>query len=151
MNVSKTYVFGGARASELMPVFADVETYPSFVPGYKCAEVVERDGPKYKTKSVMVLQLGFFTLEGELDSVTTLTYPSCIEVDSTGKRFIRSFSNVWRFRDVPGGCEVTFDMSLEFAGVPVMLRPMLATLADVQAESILRAFVERFGAQRQAA
>ena len=46
---------------------------------------------------------------------------------------------------------MTFDMSLEFAGVPVMLRPMLAALADAQAESILRAFVERFGAHRQAA
>ena len=59
MNVSKTYVFGGARASELMPVFADVGTYPNFVPAYKSAEVVERDGPKYKTKSVMALQLDF--------------------------------------------------------------------------------------------
>jgi ribosome-associated toxin RatA of RatAB toxin-antitoxin module len=99
----------------------------------------------------MTLQFGLFTLEEELESVTTLTFPSCIEVHSIGKRFIQSFSNVWRFRDVPGGCEVTFDMSLEFAGVPVMLRPMLAALADAQAESILRAFVDRFGAQRQAA
>ena len=151
MDVSKIHIFDGARAVDLMPVFADVETYPSFVPGYKSAKVVEKDGCTYKTKSVMALQFGIFTLEEELDSVTTLTYPSCIEVHSTGKRFIQSFSNVWRFRDVPGGCEVTFDMSLEFAGVPVMLRPMLAALADAQAESILRAFVERFGAHRQAA
>ncbi len=151
MHASKTHIFEGASASELMPIFADVEAYPSFVPGYKSAEVVERDGCKYKTKSVMALQLGFLTLEEELDSVTTLAYPSRIEVHSTGSRFIRSFCNVWRFRDLPGGCEVTFDMTLEIAAVPVIVQPMLAGLVEIQAETILRAFVARFGAQRRAA
>ena len=68
MDVSKIYIFDGARAVDLMPIFADVETYPSFVPGYKSAKVVERDGCTYKTKSVMALQFGIFTLEEELDS-----------------------------------------------------------------------------------
>jgi ribosome-associated toxin RatA of RatAB toxin-antitoxin module len=99
----------------------------------------------------MTLQLGFFTLEEELDSVTTLNFPSCIEVHSTGTKFIRSFSNVWRFRDVPGGCEVTFDMTLDIAAVPVIVQPILAGLVELQAERILQAFVARFGTQRQAA
>ena len=134
-----------------MPLFADVEAFPSFVPGYKSAEVVERKDNQYKTKSVMALQLGFFTLEEELDLVTTLTYPSCIEVHSIGTKFIRSFPNVWRFRDVPGGCEVTFDMTLDIAALPVVVQPILAGLVELQAERILHAFVARFGAQRQAA
>ena len=113
-----------------MPLFADVEAFPSFVPGYKSAEVVERKDDQYKTKSVMALQLGFFTLEEELDLVTTLTYPSCIEVHSIGTKFIRSFSNVWRFRDVPGGCEVTFDMTLDIAAVPAVVQPILAGLVE---------------------
>ena len=151
MHASNTHVFDGASASELMPLFADVEAFPSFVPGYKSAEVVEREGNQYKTKSVMTFQFGFFTLEEELDSVTTLNFPSCIEVHSTGTKFIRSFSNVWRFRDVPGGCEVTFDMTLDIAAVPVVVQPMLAGLVELQAERILQAFVARFGTQRQAA
>jgi coenzyme Q-binding protein COQ10 len=151
MHASKTHVFDGESARELMPLFADVEAFPSFVPGYKSAEVVERKGNQYKTKSVMTLQLGFFALEEELDSVTTLTFPSCIEVHSIGSKFIRSFSNVWRFRDVPGGCEVTFDMMLDIAAVPVIMQPMLTGLVELQAERILQAFVTRFGTQRQAA
>jgi coenzyme Q-binding protein COQ10 len=151
MHASKTHVFEDASARELMPLFADVEAFPSFVPGYKNAEVVEREENQYKTKSVMALQLGFLTLEEELDSVTTLTYPSCIEVHSIGTKFIRSFSNVWRFRDVPGGCEVTFDMTLDIAAVPVIMQPMLTGLVELQAERILQAFVARFGPQRQAA
>ena len=95
--------------------------------------------------------MGFFTLEEELDSVTTLTYPSCIELHSIGTKFIRSFPNVWRFRDVPGGCEVTFDMTLDIAALPVVVQPILAGLVELQAERILHAFVARFGAQRQAA
>jgi ribosome-associated toxin RatA of RatAB toxin-antitoxin module len=99
----------------------------------------------------MALQLGFLTLEEELDSVTTLAHPWRIEVHSTGRRFIRSFCNVWRFRDLPGGCEVTFDMTLEIAALPAVVQPMLAGLVEMQAETILRAFVARFGAQRRAA
>jgi coenzyme Q-binding protein COQ10 len=151
MHASKTHVFEGANARELMPLFADVEAFPSFVPNYKSAVVVERVGNQYKTKSVMALQLGFFALEEELDSVTTLTFPSCIEAHSTGTKFIRSFSNVWRFRDVPGGCEVTFDMTLDIAAVPAVVQPIFADLVELQAERILQAFVARFGAQRQAA
>ena len=99
MHASKTHVFEGASTRELMPLFADVEAFPSFVPGYKSVEVVEREGNQYKTKSVMAFQFGFFTLEEELNSVTTLTYPSCIEVHSIGTKFIRSFSNVWLIFD----------------------------------------------------
>jgi len=148
---SRTHVFEGASARVLMPLFADVETYPSFVPGFKSAAVVEREGCRYKTKSVMALQLGYFALEEELNSVTTLTYPSCINVHSTGSKFIRSFSNVWHFRDVPGGCEVTFDMTLDIAVMPIVVQPMLAGLVEMQAERIMQAFVARFGAQRRAA
>jgi ribosome-associated toxin RatA of RatAB toxin-antitoxin module len=134
-----------------MPLFADVEAFPSFVPSYKSAEVVEREGNQYKTKSVMALQLGFYALEEELDSVTTLTYPTCIEVHSIGTKFIRSFSNIWRFRDGPSGCEVTFDMTLDIATVSAVVQPMLAGLVELQAARILQAFVTRFGPQRRAA
>jgi ribosome-associated toxin RatA of RatAB toxin-antitoxin module len=151
MKTCKIHVFEGTNAAELVPIFADVETYPSFVPGYKSARVVSRDGCKYKTESVFALQLGIVTFQEELDSVTIVTYPQCIEVLSTGRRFIRSFGNTWRFRDLPGACEVTFEMTIEFAVVPVMVRPMIAKLADAQAEVILQAFITRIGALRHAA
>ena len=35
MNAIRSHLFKGARATELFPIFADVEAYPSFVPGLK--------------------------------------------------------------------------------------------------------------------
>ena len=50
MDAVMTHLFEGARAVELLPVFADVEAYPSFVPGFKSAKIVERGRDEYKTK-----------------------------------------------------------------------------------------------------
>jgi ribosome-associated toxin RatA of RatAB toxin-antitoxin module len=143
MDAVMTHLFEGARAAELLPVFADVEAYPSFVPGFKSAKIVERGRDEYKTKIVMSLELGPFTYEEELDSVTREDFPSSIEVCSTGSRFIRSFCNTWRFLDVPRGCDVAFEMTIEFGALPGLVRPMLARLAQMQAERILQAFVAR--------
>jgi hypothetical protein len=55
------------------PIFADVEAYPSFVPGLKSARIIEKDRNEYKTKMVMALELGF--LRRQLDSLTRKTHP----------------------------------------------------------------------------
>ena len=47
MDAVMTHLFEGARAVELLPVFADVEAYPSFVPGFKSAKIVERGRDEY--------------------------------------------------------------------------------------------------------
>jgi ribosome-associated toxin RatA of RatAB toxin-antitoxin module len=148
MNAIRSHLFEGARATDLFPIFADVEAYPSFVPGLKSAKIIEKDRNEYKTKMVMALELGFLTFEEELDSLTIKTHPVCIEVFSTGSRFIRSFRNSWRFRDVPSGCDVEFKMNLDLAMLPWIVRPMLALLAQTQAERILQAFVARVEALR---
>ena len=147
MDAIKSHLFEGARATELFPIFADVEAYPSFVPGLKSAKIIEKDRNEYKTKMVMALEFGFLTFEEELDSLTRKTHPVCIEVFSTGSRFIRSFRNSWHFRDVPSGCDVEFKMNLDLATLPIV-RPMLALLAQTQAEKILQAFVARVEALR---
>jgi ribosome-associated toxin RatA of RatAB toxin-antitoxin module len=149
MDAVMTHLFEGARAVELLPVFADVEAYPSFVPGFKSAKIVERGRDEYKTKIVMALDLGLFTYEEELDSVTREAFPFSIEVCSTGSRFIRSFRNIWRFLDGPTGCNVAFEMTIEFAALPGLVQPMLARLAQLQAERILQAFVARVEAGRR--
>jgi ribosome-associated toxin RatA of RatAB toxin-antitoxin module len=41
MNAIRSHLFKGARATELFPIFADVEAYPSFVPGLKSAKIIE--------------------------------------------------------------------------------------------------------------
>lgn len=142
MNATVTHLFEGASAAALLPIFADVEAYPGFVPGFKSAKVFERSAGEYKTKAVMALQIGPFAFEEELSTVTKVL-PSAIEVQSVGNRFIKWFGNVWCFRDVPGGCRVDFAMAIEFAMLPAMVRPMLAGLAQRQAEKIFQAFVER--------
>jgi ribosome-associated toxin RatA of RatAB toxin-antitoxin module len=148
MNAIRSHLFKGARATELFPIFADVEAYPSFVPGLKSAKIIENYRNEYKTKIVMAFDLGFFTFEEELDSLTRKTSPVWIEVFSTGSRFIRSFRNSWHFRDVPNGCDVEFKMNLDLATLPWIVRPMLAFLAETQAEKILQAFVARVEALR---
>jgi len=142
MNATVTHLFEGASAAMLLPIFADVESYPSFVPGFKSAKVYERGVGEYKTKAVMAVKVGPFTFEEEFSSVTKVL-PSAIEVQSTGNRFIKWFGNVWCFRDVPGGCQVDFAMAIEFAMMPAMARPMLSGLAQRQAETIFQAFVKR--------
>ena len=69
MHASKTHVFEGASTRELMPLFADVEAFPSFVPGYKSAEVVEREGNQYKTLNSDEVQ--------RPTSLNRLDIPSC--------------------------------------------------------------------------
>jgi ribosome-associated toxin RatA of RatAB toxin-antitoxin module len=147
MNAIRSHLFKGARATELFPIFADVEAYPRFVPSLKSAKIIEKNRNEYKTKMVMALEFGFLTFEEELDSLTRKTHPVCIEVFSTGSRFIRSFRNSWHFRDVPSGCDVEFKMNLDLATLPIV-RPMLALLAQTQAEKILQAFVARVEALR---
>jgi ribosome-associated toxin RatA of RatAB toxin-antitoxin module len=141
MNATVTHLFEGASTAMLLPIFADVEAYPSFVPGFKSAKVYERSEGEYKTQAVMALQIGPFAVEEELSAVTKV-FPAAIEVQSVGNRFIKGFNNVWYFRDVPGGCLVDFAMAIEFALLPAMV-PMLAGLAQRQAENIFQAFVKR--------
>lgn len=150
MDAVVTHLFIGACAAELLPVISDVEAYPSFVPGFKSAKIVARGQHEYKTKIVMALELGPFVYEEELDSITKENFPSAIEVYSTGSRFIRSFRNTWRLMDGPRGCDVSFEMEIEFGALPGLVRPMLARVAQVQAEKILRAFVARVEAGRRA-
>lgn len=142
MNATVTHLFEGASAAALLPLFADVEAYPRFVPGFKSAQVYERSDGGYKTKAVMALQIGPIAFEEELSSVTKVL-PASIEAQSVGNRFIKWFGNVWCFRDVPGGCRVDFAMAIEFAMLPAFVRPMLAGVAQRQAEKIFQAFVER--------
>lgn len=142
MNATVSHLFEGASAATLMPIFADVEAYPSFVPGFKSAKVFERRADGYKTEAVMAMQAGPFTVEEEVTADTKLL-PNAIEVQSVGNRFIKWFGNVWYFRDVPGGCMVDFAMAIEFAMLPAMARPLLVGLAQQQAEKILQAFVKR--------
>lgn len=148
MDAVVTHLFEGVCAAELLPVFADVESYPSFVPGFKSAKVLKRNGSEYNTKIVMVIEIGPFAYEEELESVTKEDFPSSIEVYSTGSRFIRAFRNKWRFSDGPRGCDVAFEMTLEFGALPGLVRPMLAGLAQMQAERILQAFVVRVESAR---
>lgn len=145
MNATLTHVFKGASVATLLPIFADVESYPSFVPGFKSAEVFDRTEGEYKTRAVMALQVGPFTFEENLGSVTKVL-PNAIEVQSFGTRFIKSFCNVWYFRDLPGGCIVDFAMAIEFAMLPPLAQSMLAGVAQRQAEKILQAFVARIDA-----
>jgi ribosome-associated toxin RatA of RatAB toxin-antitoxin module len=147
MKALLTHLFQGARATELLPIFADVEAYPSVVPGFKSAKVVRRNGSEYQTKAVMALEIGFLAFEEEIESITRQS-ASCIEVCSTGSRFIKSFRNTWHFRDMPAGCDVAFEMTIEFVALPGIVRSMLGSLAEMQAEEILRAFVARVEAQR---
>lgn len=142
MNATVSHLFEGASTAMLLPIFADVEAYPGFVPGFKSAKVVERGEGEYKTKAVMAEQIGPLAFEEELTAVTKIL-PNAIEVQSVGSRFIKWFGNVWHFRDVPGGCLVDFAMAIEFAMLPAMLRPLLAGLAQRQAETIFQAFVKR--------
>lgn len=148
MYATKMHLFEGASATELQPIFADVEAYPDFVPGFKSAKIFRKHEQEYRTKIKMALEVGFLTFEEDLVSITRETFPTHIDVRSRGSRFIRTFDNAWRFRDQARDCHVSFEMTLELMALPSVLLPMMTRLVQTQADKLLQAFVARVESKR---
>ncbi|KAA5606633.1 type II toxin-antitoxin system RatA family toxin [Roseospira marina] len=126
---------------------ADVEAYPSFLPLWKSARVLDRDPTGYRTRQL--LGIGPATLE--FISRTDLAFPDRITVTATGGP-VRRLYMLWAFEAMDGGrCRVGLDLAVEVHSK--MLQKLLQATYGEMAPRLITAFegraraVERGAAQ----
>jgi coenzyme Q-binding protein COQ10 len=125
------------RPEQLFDLAADVESYPSFVPGWLSAEILRRDGDIYYTDQVV----GFGPMRWRFASRTVLRRPTEIAVTAIDGPF-RRFELAWRFRPLAqGSCEVT--MTGEFELSTALLHGAFSRLIAGSLDAALAAFEDR--------
>jgi len=88
---------------------ADVEAYPSFLPLWKTARIIDRTADGYRTRQS--LGIGPATLD--FTSTTAVTPPDRIVVTARDGP-MRDLRMVWTFEEVgPGQCRVSLDLVVE--------------------------------------
>lgn len=85
----------------IFDLVADVERYPEFLPLWKCARIIGRDGNTYDTEQMV----GFGPVRERFRTKTVLVRPTLIEVTSTDRLF-RNFFIRWDLDSAAEGCRV---------------------------------------------
>lgn len=101
-------------AQQMFDLVADVANYPKFLPWTAAARV--RSVTDEGDKSVMLadLVISFKVFREKFGSRVTL-WPAQMRIDTEyldGP--VRHLESQWNFKDVEGGCEVSFDVDFEF-------------------------------------
>lgn len=125
------------RPEQLFEIAADVERYPSFVPGWRSARVLQRSENDCVTDQVV----GFGPVVQQFRTRTSFHRPDEIRVTSAGGPF-DVFQLRWRFNAKPHDrCVVVLDGQIVMRSIP--LRVMLSQGANSLADVILNAFESR--------
>lgn len=94
---------------QLFDLAADVENYPTFVPGWVAAKIRKREGNTYYTDQVV----RFAMVRKRFSSKTVLQRPERIDVTSTDGP-VRNFHLTWLFEPRPAnGCQVSLSVDLD--------------------------------------
>ena len=83
----------------IFDLIADVERYPEFLPMWKSARILGRDGNSYTTEQMV----GFGPIRERFRTQTVMVRPTLIEVTSTDRLF-RNFFIRWDLEPAAGGC-----------------------------------------------
>ena len=131
-------------AEQMFAVVADVERYPEFVPLCEMLVVKQREAGSTHSTLTATMSVGYHAIRETFTSRVTLR-PERKEIDvvKIDGPFAR-LSNRWRFRDVPGGCEVFFHIDYAFAS------RVLAILMGAVFDKAVRKYTEAFEARARA-
>jgi coenzyme Q-binding protein COQ10 len=131
-------------ADQMFAVVADVERYPEFVPLCERLVVKTREVGSTHTTLTASMSVGYHAIRETFTSRVTLR-PERKEIDvvKIDGPFAR-LNNRWRFRDVPGGCEVFFHIDYAFAS------RVLAVLMGAVFDKAVRKYSEAFEARARA-
>ncbi|PZX19941.1 coenzyme Q-binding protein COQ10 [Palleronia aestuarii] len=101
-------------ADQMFDLVADVESYPEFLPWTAAARVRDRrETPRGEVMEAELI-ISFKVFRERFNSRVTLRRPDMkIDTEYLDGPF-RHMNSTWAFRDVEGGCEVTFDVDFEF-------------------------------------
>ncbi|MBI1650511.1 type II toxin-antitoxin system RatA family toxin [Hyphomicrobium sulfonivorans] len=128
-------------ADQMFAVVADVQHYPLFVPLCERLEITARQDNGAEQVITAIMAVGYQKISEKFTSRVTLR-PDAREIDvvKIDGPFQR-LTNRWRFRDVPGGCEVHFFIDYAFAS------KMLSLLMGAVFDKAVRKYTDAFEAR----
>jgi coenzyme Q-binding protein COQ10 len=130
--------------AQMFAVVADVERYPEFLPLCEKLVVESREDGSTHSTLVATMIVGYGAIRESFTSRVTLR-PGRNEVDVVKIEGPFSYlANRWRFREVPGGCEVHFYIDYAFAS------RMLALLMGALFDKAVRKYTDAFEARARA-
>lgn len=131
-------------ADQMYDLVADVAAYPQFLPWCAAARIRSRvpDGASEVMEADLVISFKVFR---ERFGSRVVLHPAerRIETAYLDGPFQHLQSN-WQFRDVEGGCEVSFDVDFEFRNA--VLRRIIGVVFGEAMARIVRAFEDRAAA-----
>ena len=131
-------------AEQMFSVVADIERYPEFLPLCESLVVDTREVGSTHTTLTATMHVGYHAIRERFKSRVTLR-PQRHEIDVVKIDGPFAYlANRWRFRDVPGGCEVHFYIDYAFAS------RMLSLLMGAVFDKAVRKYTEAFEARAQA-
>ena len=101
-------------ATQMFDLVADVASYPKFLP-WTAAARVRSVTDRCETEVMLADLVGSFKVFRESFGSEVTLWKDKSRIDT---RYIdgpfRHLQSIWRFRDVEGGCEVSFEVDFEF-------------------------------------
>lgn len=128
-------------AQQMYDLVADVESYPEFLPWCSAARIRRRVPQADSLLMEADLVISFKVFRERFGSRVTL-WPDAMRIDTEylDGPFKYLKSN-WTFRDVPGGCEVSFFVDFEFRNR--ILQKAIGLVFNEAMQRIVRAFETR--------
>lgn len=128
-------------AQEMYDLVADVEKYPEFLPWCAAARVksVTPDGNTEVMEADLVISFKVFR---ERFTSRVVLSPDDLSIDTEyldGP--FRYMKSNWKFRDVDGGCDVSFHVDFAFRNV--VLQKLIGVVFNEAMQRVVRAFEMR--------
>ena len=128
-------------ARQMYDLVADVASYPEFLPWCSAARIRSRERQGEVEIMLADLVISFRVFREKFGSRVTL-WPERHRIDTA---YIdgpfRHMESRWEFRDVEGGCEVSFDVDFEFRNR--MLQGIVGVVFNDAMQRVVRAFERR--------
>lgn len=132
-------------ARQMFDLVADVERYPQFLPMCEALVVKRRWEEGGRPHIVADMSVGYGAIR-ETFTTQVVFDPAAFTVHAAnppgqGSGPFKSIENRWSFRDVPGGCEVEFQIAYAFKSF--VLQALVGGLFD----KVFRKYTEAFEAR----
>jgi coenzyme Q-binding protein COQ10 len=128
-------------AQQMYDLVADVANYPKFLPWTSAARIRSMEPVGDHTVMMADLVISFKVFREKFGSRVTL-WPGEKKIDTA---YIdgpfKHMESCWKFRDVEGGCEVSFDVDFEFRNR--LLQGAAGMFFNEAMQRVVRAFERR--------
>lgn len=123
---------------QLFELVSDIERYPDFVPGYRTASVLRREGPRLDVRQTVSV-LGW---KCTFDSVAHLDPPRSLEIDASPPGF-RRLRIRWELEPAERGGGTRISVAVRYEPANLFTRAVSARWVRALAGMQIRAFLDR--------